>query len=683
MSLARLLRPREIAVVGGSAAAEAVRQCRRLGFPGRIRAVHPRHRELAGVPCVPRLADLPAAPDAAFLAVNAVRTLELVAELSAMGAGGAVAFASGFAETGEEGARRQAALRRAAARMPLLGPNCHGFVHALERVALWPDQHGLRPLERGVALLSQSGNIAVTATMQRRALPLAAVITLGNQAVLGPSPLIEELAADPRITALGLVIERIDDRDRFADAVAAARAAGKPLVVLRLARTPEARQTALGHTASLAGEDLVASAFFARLGVPVLSSLPALLECLKLLHLHGPLPGRRIVSLSCSGGEAALMADAAARHGLRLPPFPAPCRAAVAEALEGRVAVRNPLDYHTFVWNRPERLRALFAAATAAPVDLALLLLDFPRPDRCRDEAWWCAVEAFAAGLHANGRRGAVLATLPEGLPEAHAEALAGMGLVPLCGVEEGLAAIAAAALAPPAPRFRFLAAPSAPGTPRLLSEAAAKRLLASFGLPVPEGRVVRSAAEARAAAEALGFPLVAKCGGAVAHKSDLGGVQLGLVDGEALAAAVSDLLALAPEVLVERMVEDGIAELILGIGRDPEFGLYLLLGSGGVLTELLADRRVLPLPSPAEEVARALRGLRVAPLFEGHRGRPPADLEAAVAAVLALQRFAEARAARLLELEVNPLILRPRGRGAVAADALLRILASPEGEPA
>lgn len=193
----------------------------------------------------------------------------------------------------------------------------------------------------------------------------------------------------------------------------------------------------------------------------------------------------------------------------------------------------------------------------------------------------------------------------------------------------------------------------------------------------------MRSVVEARAAAEALGFPLVAKCGGAVAHKSELGGVRLALADGEALAAAVSELLALAPEVLVERMVEDGLAELILGIGRDPEFGLYLLLGSGGVLTELLADRRVLPLPSPAEEVARALRGLRVAPLFEGHRGRPPADLEAAVAAVLALQRFAEARAARILELEVNPLILRPRGRGAVAADALLRILASPEGEPA
>ncbi len=682
MALARLLRPRSIAVVGGAEAAEVIRQCRRLGFAGRIHAVHPRRRELEGLPCRPTVAALPEAPDAAFLAVAAETTVATVAELAALGCGGAVAFASGFAETGAAGARLQEALVRAAGGMPVLGPNCHGFVSALDRVALWPDQHGTRACDRGVALLSQSGNLALTATMQRRGLPLAFLATLGNQAMVGPSALIDTLAEDPRITAIGLCLERIDDRDRFAAAVAAARERGKPVAVLRLAGGPAARELAVSHTASLAGEAAVAAAFLSRLGVARVDSLPALLECLKILHLHGPLSGRRLLSLSCSGGEAAMMADAAARHRLVLPPFPGPCRRAVAAALDGRVAVRNPLDYHTFVWNRRDRLRAVFAAATRAEVDLALLLLDFPRRDRCTDAAWWCAVEAFAAAVRDNRRRGAVLSVLPECLPEETARAVADRGLVPLCGLGEGLAAIAAAAeiATIPPPRPGFLRAAPVSGAPRLLGEFETKRLLGRFGVPVPEGRIVRSVTEARAAVRDLGSPLVAKCAGpGIAHKSDLGGVRLGLAGEETVAAAVADLLSLSPEVLLERMVTDGVVELLLGLHRDPEFGLCLLLGGGGLLVELLADRTVLPLPATPGEIEAALRRLRLAPLFDGHRGRPPADLAAAVEAVLALQRFAAERASRILELDVNPLVLRPRGLGAVAVDALLRILVTPE----
>lgn len=684
MSLARLLRPRSIAVVGGGPAAEVVHQCRRLGFTGPIFAVHPRREAVAGIRCHPRIEDLPETPDCTFLAVNARTTVAMVARLSAMGAGGAVAFASGFAETGEAGARLQQELLRAAGGMPVLGPNCHGFLNCLDGVALWPDQHGAVAVERGVALLSQSGNIAVSLTMQRRGLDLAMVVTLGNQAMLGPSPLIEELAGDPRIRAIGLCLERIDDRDRFAEAVAAARRRGKPVVALRLARGPAAREAALSHTASLAGEEMVATAFLSRLGVACIDSLPALLECLKILHIHGPLPGRRLVSLSCSGGEAALIADAAARHGLSFPPFPASRRSAIAAALEDRVTVRNPLDYHTFVWNRRERLRQVFTPAIGGEADLALLILDFPRRDRCADDAWWCAVEAFADACRSNGSAGAVLATLPECLPETHAENLAARGLVPLCGIEEGLAAIAAAAAVATSPTAppSFLSAAIAEGTALLLPERPAKELLAGFGLVVPEGRIVHSVEEARAAAADLGFPLVAKCSGAgIAHKSERGGVRLGLRDGTAVAAAVADLLALSPAVLLERMVEDGVAELILGLGRDPEFGLYLLLGSGGVLAELVGDRAVLPLPATSAEIEGALRSLRVRPLLEGHRGRPPGDLAALLEAVAAVQRFAEARTPTILELDINPLIVRPRGRGAVAVDALLRLIAAPETE--
>lgn len=300
-----------MAVYGGSYAEAVIAQCDAMGYRGEVWPVHPSRDAVRGRPCFRRAADLPGSPDAAFIGVNREASVQIVRELSARGAGGAVVFASGFGETGEEGASLQAELVEAAGAMPILGPNCYGLINYLDGALLWPDAHGGGRVTRGVAVVLQSSNMAINVTMTRRALPLGYLVTLGNQAQIGLAAVMEALLKDKRVSAIGLHIEGIGDVSAFADAAAAAARGGVPVAALKVGRSSRSTGLTMSHTASLAGDDRVMDALFRRLSIARVSSLPALLETLKLLHLGGPLNGNRVVSLSCSGGEAALISDSA------------------------------------------------------------------------------------------------------------------------------------------------------------------------------------------------------------------------------------------------------------------------------------------------------------------------------------------------------------------------------------
>ena len=674
--LSRLLRPRSIAIFGGWQAEGVARRCAEMGFAGPVWQVHPTR---AGA--FRSAAELPEAPDAAFVAVNREATVGIVGELSDMGAGGAVCHAAGFREAGGRGAELQEELIAAAGGMPVLGPNCYGTINYLDGALLWFDQHGGKRCDRGVAILTQSGNIGLNLTMQRRGLPIGHLLTLGNQACVGLSDCLAALVDDPRVSAIGLHIEAIDDARKFDAAARKALAAKKPVVAVKAGRSEHGAALTLSHTASLAGADAAMDALLRRVGVARVASLPVLLETLKLLHTVGPLPGCDLVTLSCSGGEAALIADAGASRRVRFRPFTPEQGETVRATLSDLVTISNPLDYHIFIWNQPARLRATYTAVVACGWDLACLVLDFPRTDGCSDADWQVSLRAWEEARDATNGRAAVLATLPDCLPESVAESLIGAGIVPLLGIDEALAAAEAAAdigaaQAAPAPA-PLLPAREVRGDTVTLDEWLGKLLLAEHGLPHPGGRLVASPAEAAAAAAALGHPVVVKAvGAALAHKSELGAVALNLRDAAAVAGAAARMVGLGEALLIEPMIADGVAELILGIVRDPQVGPCLVLGSGGVLVELLADRALLLLPTTEAEVRAALLGLRSAALLRGFRGRPPGDLDAAVTAALAVARFAEAHADRLVELDVNPLIVRPAGMGAVAADVLIRLAA-------
>ena len=685
LDLSRLLRPRSVAVIGGGVWCEnVVQQCRAIGFRGAIWPVHPTRAEIAGVPVFAGLAALPSAPDAVFIGVNRTLTVQLVAQLAEMGAGGATCFASGFREAqleSADGADLQEQLLLAAKDMPVIGPNCYGFINYLDGVALWPDQHGGLQVDCGVAIVTQSSNVAINLTMQSRALPLAYVVTVGNQAQTGLAQIGQALLDDPRVTVLGLYIEGVGDLRAFEALAVQARRMGKPIVALKTGRSPQARAGAVSHTASLAGSGAGARALFARLGVAEVTGLDAFLETLKLLHVTGALPSRRIASLSCSGGEASLMADSALDLNLEFPPLTKAQKTALRTALGPMVALANPLDYHTYIWGDVAAMTATFSALLGDDLALSCIVVDFPRADRCDPAAWDCVVTAAVAakkgtGVQTGGRL-ALVSSLPETMPETVAQKLIAQGIVPLCGIESALKAIEIAAdigqmqAVPPQP----LLLPEPVQMPQelrhghILNEHSAKARLLAHGVPVPEGRFCASAKLAAQAAKTLGFPLVLK-GMGHAHKSEAGAVHLNLRSSQAVAQAAADMDSNG--YLLEQMVIGGVAEVLVAVLRDPAHGFVLTLGAGGVMTEILADVSTRLVPVTAQDVRAALAELRIYPVLCGYRGSLGVNIDALIQAVLGVQSFVLETAAFLEEVEINPLICTPDR--AVAVDALITL---------
>lgn len=649
-----------------------------MGFDGEVWPVHPVNDEIAGYRAFRTVADLPYPPDAAFVGVNRAASVEIVGDLARRGAGGGVCYASGFAEVGDDGSTYQARLLEATGEMPLLGPNCYGLINYLDGALLWPDQHGGTRTTSGVAILTQSSNIAMNLSMQRRGLPIAFLATLGNQCSVTVAELIAALAADPRVTAIGLHLEGIGDPVALACAMRKARTARTPVVVLKSGRSERGGALMLSHTASLGGDDAAMDAVFRRLGIARVRSLGALLETLQLLHTGGTLPGAEIVSLSCSGGEACLMADAAQGNSVHFRPFSAAQSERIARTVDPLVNVANPFDYHTFMWTDEQRMTRTFSEVLACHFDLAILVLDLPRADRCDPADWMPALRALQSAAAVTGARAAMLSTLPEALLDDVAAECLAHGIAPLSTIEDAIAAIEAAAfigMVWSRPEIALLAAPkAATGTASMLGEHAAKKCLARYGVPVPQGRLCRTADEAAEAALVIGgYPVVVKLGGAlIAHKSDTGGVVLNVADETAVRDAAIRLLQQSDSVLVEQMVSDAVAELLIGIVRDPVIGLHLVVGAGGVLVDLLKETRVLTLPLAETQVWNALDALSIGKLLHGHRGREGGDIDAVVAAIESIGRFAIDHADSLVELEINPLLVRTQG--VIAADALIRL---------
>lgn len=665
--LNRLLRPRSIAVVGGGAwCAAVVEQNLKIDFDGPVWPVHPTRDTVGGVAVHPNLAALPSAPDATFVGVNRHATIDVLSELKAMGAGGAVCFASGFGER-DDGVELQSALLNAADRMPFLGPNCYGFVNYLDRVCLWPDQHGGVPVATGVAVVTQSSNVAINMTMQRRGLPLAYMVTSGNQAQTGLADTGAALLEDDRVTALGLHIEGVQDLRAFERLAALAAASNKPVVVLKVGASAAGHAAALSHTAALAGSEAGAKALFKRLGFIQVDTLPVFLETLKLVHATGPIGGSQVASMSCSGGEAGLVADTAERHGLSFPPLSKPQCERLQAILGPLVTPANPLDYHTQIWGDEAATSEAFTAMMETPVDLSMVILDVPRDDRCAVDDWEPTLRACVNAQNSSDGKLAVVSTLPESMPEAVSADLLNNGIVPLAGLDEACAAIAAAADCEPYnPDIPILLA-DAPNNTMTLDETAAKAALARHGIGIPLSRTAGSAHDAVEAANEIGFPVVLK-GFGFAHKSEHGAVRLGLTSADAVREAA---LAMASErYLIEQMIAEPVAELLVGVVRDEAHGFVLTLAAGGVLTELLVDRQSLLLPVEREAVERALGDLRISRVLSGYRGRPAADFKAIVDAVMAVQDYVIQQADGLQEIEINPLLCGTDG--AVAVDALI-----------
>ena len=680
-SLQRLLRPKSIAVIGGIEAAAVVEQCIKIGFKGNIWPVHPTKDEVFGYKTYSSIELLPSSPDAAYVAVNRQRTIPIVQALQKLGCGGVISYASGFLESGEEGAILQEALIEAADEMPLIGPNCYGLLNFADGVTLWPDQHGGQRLDKGqsgVAIITQSSNIAISMTMQRRGLPLAYMMTAGNQAQTGLSAMAIGLLDDPRVTTLGLHIEAFDSIPGFEKIAHKARELKKPVIALKIGHSIEAKEATLTHTAAMSGSNAGADAFLKRIGIPQMRSISAFLEALKLLHVCGPLSGNEISSMSCSGGEAGLMADAAIDRNIHFRKLTDEQKNPIQHALGPMVTIANPLDYHTYIWGNRAGIEATFSGMLSARFDLNCLVLDFPRSDRCNDKGWWIPVDAFTAATNKQNVKSAIIATLAENLSEEQARDLIDRGIAPLCGVTEAMDAIEAAIEIGEAWR-RKTAVPLIgkasifKSSEVVLDEAAAKSLFSKHDIPVPTGTRASSPEEAALIAEKIGYPVALKLLG-FAHKSEHGAVQLGLENNNQVLKAASNMQIPNHHFYVEAMVNNPVFELLVGIVHDEQFGLIMTIATGGTMTEVFNDSQTLLLPSSRQDIEYALCRLKSAVFYDGFRGNKKADFSASIDAILAAIEFSLSNKYRLIELEINPLIICETGKGAIAADALLKM---------
>ena len=678
-NLRRLISPKSIAVVGNRGANFAIKESIKLGFKKQIWAIHPSLDSLEGIKCFRDIKDLPEAPDATFIAVNAETAIDIVSDLKSMGGGGAVLYASGFGEVGEEGFQRNQRLLKAADGMPLIGPNCYGFINSLDGIALWPDVHGCEPVAKGVAIITQSGNIGLNMTMQSSGLQIAYMFTLGNQTNTNIADIIHAMLDDSRVNAIGLHIEGISDVESFDVAARRAQKMKVPIIAIKSGKTKASAKIALSHTSSLTGSDELYSVFFERLGVARVDTVPEFLETLKLISVLGVIKHNGVASMSCSGGEAGMMADLIDGMEITFPSLTKSHKARVKQTLNEYVEVDNPLDYHTFIWGDRKRTSECFKAMISDRFAATMLLLDWPKTQESEQKDWDSTLLALSDAISGTSEKAIVLASMDDCMPKRIIEECLNLGIAPMIGLDICLKAlnhsykIGQAFASKPMPEIKILNTHRENKINKQLTEFEGKQLLMEYGIPIPKGFLVKNLTEALKAAEDITYPVTLKVSVTkLSHKTELGGVRLNIQNSIMLEEACNDLFKISSVLLIEKMIEGSVCELIIGIDHDPTFGKHIIIGAGGIFVELSKDSAVLILPVSREDIQQALSKLKVYKLLQGYRDDLKGDIEAVIDAVMSVIELIKVNDVE--ELDINPLLVLKEKNGVVAADTLIRL---------
>ncbi|WP_060891290.1 acetate--CoA ligase family protein [Streptomyces europaeiscabiei] len=699
--LDRFFRPESVAVVGASdtegrpntgITRQLLAWSERVG--ARLHPVHPTRESVFGIPCVPSVADLPEQVDLAVLLLS--DPLPVIDELAEAKVKFAVAFASGFAETGEEGAAAQERLAAAVARadgLRLLGPNTN--LNAFERFR--DDLDG-----PSIALITQSGHQGRPVfSLQELGIRLSHWAPTGNEADLETADFISYFAERPEVGAIAAYVEGLKDGRAFLLAADRAARRGVPVVAVKVGRTETGARTAASHTGKLTGADAVVDAAMRQFGVIRVDGLDELQDTATLLARarrprtpDSATPGSAaprpegVVVYSISGGTGAHFADLATEAGLPLPTLSEAKQAELHQWIPDYLSVANPVDnggHPVGDWRGP---RILDAILDDPAVGVLICPITGPFPPMSDKLA-----QDLVAAAERTDKLVCVVWGSPVGTEAAYRETLLGSSRVATFRTFANCITAVRAHLdhtrftsayrspfdeAPrsPSPSFRKAKALMRPG--QQLSEHAAKQLLRAYGIRVPREQLVTSAAAAVRAASLVGYPVVMKASGArIAHKTELGLVKIGLTSASQIRDAYRELTDIAryedvslDGVLVCQMVERGV-EMVVGVTHDDLFGPTVTVGLGGVLVEVLRDSAVRVPPFAEDQAHAMLAELRGRALLDGVRGAPPADVDALVEVVLRVQRMALELGDEIAELDINPLMVLPRGQGAVALDAL------------
>ena len=689
-AIARLVRPRSVAVIGASAdpgktSGRPVSFLQKHGFAGAVYPVNPKVERIGELTCYPDVAALPAVPDVGIVLLGAERAHLAVRELAAKGVAAAVVLAAGYTETGAEGALRQKELLEAAGAMRILGPNTIGLVNLTDNIVLSASGAlAMDHLPAGpIGLVSQSGGIlgALLSRAAARGIGLSKLVSTSNEADLELSDFIEFLAADDATSVIALYVEAIRHPDRFRSAVRKAHQAGKPVVAFKIGRSEAGAKAAVSHTGALAGSDRMYDALFRQLGVIRAKTFEDLLDIPAALATGRKLGGKRVAILTSTGGAGTIVSDSLGVAGFETPAPDADTAAQLAALQSGSHANldRNPVDL-TLAGLHPEILRGAIRTLLASPSYDALVVI---------------------AGSSAVGSPALLADAVHDSLPlsdkpviayvSPHAPnvgaVLTARGVPAYTSAESCASALLGLLLdaRPAQDESEVSAEPQVDigdFSPGSLDEAQAKTLFTRFGIPAVKERIVTTPEEAEVAARALGGKVVLKVlSGEITHKSDVGGVAVNLtaetVGGRliAMSADVEKATARRPQrFLVQEMVAGG-TELILGLHRDA-LGTAVLLGMGGVTAELFKDTTMRLLPQRGglsrEEALAMLHELITWPLLDGFRGRPKADVAALVSTIVAFSQMAAGLGERLIEAEINPVFVMPAGQGVRAADGVV-----------
>jgi acyl-CoA synthetase (NDP forming) len=660
-----------------------------MGFAGEIFPINPRHREVAGLPCLASIEALPPGVESAFIAIPAEQGPDALDAVGRHGIKTAFVNASGFADGGPEGRTLQQRLRAVAHAqgIALCGPNNMGLINVHDRTAIWTQLHMSEVRPGPVAVISQSGSMALALIQDERNLGLAYVVTAGNEAALSVADYLDHIVRDGRVKTVLLFLESIRDPSRFGAAALQAEALGKRVLAIKAGASPRGKMLVAAHTDSLAGDDAVYDAFFRKHGVIRVRDLDEMTETAVLVTSYpAPPRARHFVPVTLSGGEAALIADISSEIGLGLKPLADTTIERLKPAFPPFARLNNPLDGWGLGFNAKrfgEMLDALCADESVGAIGLAI---DAPAPGGA-DTGYALVMAEHAARIAASGRYLVFFNNTAGAGPNPQIRAvLEPAGIPYLSGMRPALRAIANwLHLRDPAPRTTTQDLPRNGWRARLsgsfdLDEQQLHVMLRDAGVPMVPTRVVQSPEMATEVAGALGYPVVMKGSAAkLPHKTEHNLVHLSLNSADAVTKAYVDLVTrmqeLVPvdepsDIVLQPMLRDGV-ELIVAIRNDPAFGSLVVVGLGGVFVELIKSVAVRLGPIDVEEARAMLGETRAGDLLAGFRGKGPHDFGAAAAAIAAISDFGVATQGLIESLEINPLVVLEHG--AFGVDVLVR----------
>jgi acyl-CoA synthetase (NDP forming) len=708
------MNPKSVAIIGASQRPpitglareprgnRVIRNLKNFGYPGRIVAVNPKYTEVMDCPCYPDIGAIPDPVDCVVLAVPNRHVPDLLDSAAAAGVRAAVVFSAGFAEIGEEGKQRQARFEALSRDRGFLicGPNCYGILNVFGKAPLFASPIPPGFLAGPVALVSQSGGLSTTianASILNRRVGLSHIVSCGNQSGACFEEYFNYLVEDENTRVIAAFVEGFKQPDKLLAVARKAAAHNKPLIILKGGRSEVSKRAAATHSGSLAGAAEIIDAAFRQTGIVSVRSLNELIDAISVFSCDTFVSryngGRRIGVLSGSGGECTLVSDAASNVGLEVPELTESTKAQLQEAVADFGNMNNPLDGTGAMYDDekifPRLLQALVDDANIDVVTINLEAND-PRPKELKSgNRFAAAIEKAAAS---SNKPVACFSSVVGGPVDPEILLPLREAGVPLMeGAECATATIRYLAEYFEFQKNRQAIAPKQVQTPLqpvklssgILGAEAAFHLFEQFAIPIAATVLARSADEAATAADKVGYPVVLKIESAqITHKSDVGGVALRLSNAaevrEAYTRIQTEVRKRAPSatiegVVVQRMAGEGI-EMILGVKRDPMFGPVVLCGFGGILVELLKDVVIGIPPLSHAQALDMIKRLRGFPILGGARGKPPADLDALCEAMVGLSQLAVTYRDQHAGLDINPLIVLPKGHGVIAVDALVEI---------